>query len=482
MTLASAWESTRPFRVAVVLLALAAMAVRAQDSTASTSCDGKTIREIRVSALRPPFKGQVAYWRLLARSIGLHHATTDTVIIRRFLALETGGECSDFRMRESARLLREQPFLTDVSVKSVPVDPRGVRIDVQTTDEISVLAAASFGHGHVSYLEIGNENMFGEAWLLAIHGANRELEGRSAGFRMTDYQFLKKPYQLDVAGDWGQHAASWLVGASHAYLTDLQRIAWEVGVGRTNPELVALGRGEDLDALALQFRSFGADIGGVVKLGNFKTPILIGGVVTAVRREIIGGLAVTDSGLVSDTTLRGRYPKVSRARFGGIAAWRNLNFVAVNGFNALTATEDVPTGFQLFTQLGRGTHSLAGASDIYTLGDVLAGVGSGKSYSELHLITEGRREIGRPSWDGIVSSGLLAIYLKPTETNLLRAWTAFATRTRTPSRSATSGRTGFRKSVSNVKCPSVCGISMKPPINESTARITNGIVISFPGI
>jgi len=86
----------------------------------------------------------------------------------------------------------------------------------------------------------------------------------------------------------------------------------------------------------------------------------------------------------------------------------------------------VPTGFQLFTQLGRGTHSLAGASDIYALGDVLAGVGSGKSYSELHLITEGRREIGRPSWDGIVSSGLLAIYLKPTETNLLRAWTAFA--------------------------------------------------------
>jgi hypothetical protein len=45
---------------------------------------------------------------------------------------------------------------------------------------------------------------------------------------------------------------------------------------------------------------------------------------------------------------------------------------------------------------------------------------------DLHLITEGRREIGLPSWDGIVSSGLLALYLKPTENNLLRAWTAFA--------------------------------------------------------
>jgi hypothetical protein len=426
MTLAFAWESTRPLGVAVVLLAVAAGGARAQDSTASTSCDGKTIREIRVSALRPPFKGEGAYWRRVARSIGLHHATTDTVIIRRFLALESGGECSDFRLRESARLLRDQPFLTDVSVKSVPVGLNGVRIEVQTTDEISALVSASFGHGHVSYLEIGNENMFGDAWLLAIHGANRQLEGRSAGFRMTDYQFLKKPYQLELAGDWGQHASSWLVGASHGYLTDLQRLAWEVGFGRTNPGLVALSRGEDLDDLALQFRSFSADIGGVVKLGNLKTPLLIGGIVTFVRREVIGALAVTDNGLEPDTTLVTRYPKISRARFGGILAWRNLNFITVDGFNALTATEDVPTGVQLFTQLGRGTHSLAGASDIYALGDILAGVGSGVSYSELHLITEGRREIGLPSWDGIVSSGLLALYLKPTENSLLRAWTAFA--------------------------------------------------------
>src|SRR5690242_3885212 len=426
MTLAFAWESTRPLGAAAVLLALATAGARAQDSTASTSCDGKTIREIHVSALRPPFKGEGAYWRRIARSIGLHHATTDTVIIRRFLALESGEECSDFRIRESARLLREQPFLTDVSVKSVPVDARGVRIDVQTTDEISALASASFGHGHVSYLELGNENMFGDAWLLAIHGANRELEGRSAGFRMTDYQFLKKPYQLEVQGDWGQHASSWLVGASHAYLTDLQRVAWEVGFGRTNPELVALSRGEDVDALALQARNFGADIGGVVRLGKLKTPILVGGVVTFVRREVVGALAVTDTGLEPDTTLVSRHPKFSRARFGGILGWRNLNFVTVNGFNAVTATEDVPTGVQLFTQLGRGTHSLAGASDIYTLGDILAGVGSGVSYAELHLITEGRREIGLPAWDGIVSSGFLALYLKQTENNMLRAWAAFA--------------------------------------------------------
>jgi hypothetical protein len=426
MTLAFPWDATlRPFG-GFLLLAVMASVARAQDSTRTTSCDGKTVHVIHVNAQRPPFKGEVAYWRRVARKIGLHHATTDTVIIRRFLVLETGDKCSDFRVRESARLLRAQPYLTDVSVKAVPDDSGGVSIDVQTTDEISALASASAGAGRLSYLEIGNENMFGKALLLAVHGANQVVEGHSGGFRATDYQFLRNPYQLDIDADWGQHASSWLIDAFHGYLTDLQRIAWEVGFARTNPQLIELSRGDNLDDLALEFHSIGADIGGIVKLGNFKTPFLVGGVVTLVRREVVGGLAVTDKGLEPDTTLLSSYPRISRARYAGIAGWRNLNFITVNGFNSLAGTEDVPTGGQLFFQLGRGTHSLSGASDVYTLGDVLAGVGSGKSYAEIHLISEGRRQLGIRQWDGIVTSGLFAVYLKPTELNLLRGWGGFA--------------------------------------------------------
>ncbi|HEY2375856.1 MAG TPA: hypothetical protein VGH98_07755 [Gemmatimonadaceae bacterium] len=426
MTLASAWDSTLRLAGTGLLLVVTASVAHAQDSVATASCDGKIVHEIRVDAQRPPFKGEIAYWRRVARKVGLHHATTDTVIIRRFLALATGQECSDFRVRESARLLRAQPYLTDVRVRAVRDDSGGVSIEVNTTDEISALASASVGRGRVSYLEIGNDNMFGDAWLLAVHGANQQVAGHSAGFRMSDYQFLRKPYQLDVEADWGQHASSWLIDAFHGYLTNLQRLAWEVGVARTNPQLVELSRGEDLDDLALEFRSVGADIGGIVKLGNLKTPILVGGVVTLVRREVVGGLAVTDHGLESDTTLDSRYPRVSRARYAGILAWRNLNFIAIEGFNSLAGTEDVPTGAQLFGQLGRGTHSLSGASDVFTLGDILAGVGSQKTYAELHLISEGRHQIGLSAWDGVVTSGLLGVYLKPTKLNLVRAWTEFA--------------------------------------------------------
>ena len=427
MTLALAWDAKVRQFGGFLLLATAPSVLRAQDSTRMTSsCDGKTVHVIHVNAQRPPFKGEIAYWRRVARELGLHHATTDTVIIRRFLALETGDKCSDFRVRESARLLREQPYLTDVSVKAIPDESGGVTIDVQTTDEISALASASVGQGRLSYLEIGNENLFGQAWLLAVHGANQVVAGQSRGFRATDYQFLKKPYQLDVQADWGQRSSSWLIDAFHGYLTDLQRVAWEVGVARTNPGLVELSRGQDLDDLALQFRSTGADIGGIVKLGNLRTPFLIGGVMTLVRREVVGGLAVTDHGLEPDTTLVSSYPKISRARLAGIGAWRNLNFITVTGFNSLAGTEDVPTGAQLFGQLGRGTHSLSGASDVFTLGDILAGVGSQRTYAELHLIAEGRRQLGIPRWDGVVSSGLFAAYFKPTGWDLLRGWSAFA--------------------------------------------------------
>src|SRR5437763_10747820 len=111
------------------------------------SCDGRVVHEIRVSALRPTFKGEAAYWRRAARSIGLHHTTTDSAVVRRFLALETGGLCTDFRMRESARLLREQPFLADATVRSVHHDRCGGGIEVENVDEIPTIIGGRFRRG-----------------------------------------------------------------------------------------------------------------------------------------------------------------------------------------------------------------------------------------------------------------------------------------------------------------------------------------------
>ena len=392
----------------------------------SLTCDGRTISEIRVTTLRPPFTGEAAYWRRVARSLGLHHTTTDTAVVRRFLALETGGKCSDFRIRESARLLREQPFLASANVQSFPDASGGVRVEVETTDEISATASASLGGGRLSYLEIGNENMFGDAWLLAIHGSDRQLEGRSAGFRMSDFQFLGRPYQLDAQADWGERTSGWLLAASHGYLTDLQKIAWEGGVSHVGQEFIELSRGQDKNDVAQKYQRNAADLGGVFKLGNLRTPILVGGLLNYVNAKPRGVVAVTDHGIVTDTSLASFYPPITRTRLTAVGAWRNLNFIAVRGLEALTATQDVPTGFQLFGQFGHGVPTFGGTDDFWLLADMLAGAGSPKTYGELHVINEARRDLNTAVWDGIVSSGRLAFYWEPNELETLRAWTDFA--------------------------------------------------------
>src|SRR5690348_1652697 len=243
---------------------------------------------------------------------------------------------------------------------------------------------------------------------------------------MSDYQFLDRPYELDAQADWDQRSSGWLLAASHGYLTDLQRIAWEAGLGQLHQEFITLHRGEGIDDLALAFRRSAADVGGVVKLGNIRTPILLGGALTVLRFDRTGSFSVTKNGVNADTALSTRYGPQRHTRLTGIGAWRNLNFVTARGFDALTATEDMPTGFQLFGQLGRGVRTFQGESDLFTLGDMLAGIGSGVTYAGLHMITEARHQIGASNWDGIISSGRLGLYWKPGDPNLVRAWTEFA--------------------------------------------------------
>src|SRR5437867_84984 len=410
---------------ALLLLCVIALDARAQAAprdAAMTSCDGRVIRAINVNPQRPPFQGSAAYWRRFARLFGLHHATTDSAVVRRFLALRTGGQCSAFRLRESERLLRAQPYLVDATVRSVPVDSFGVRIDVETVDEIAAIGALSLSGMHVSAIEIGNENLFGEAWLLAVHGSDRPLEGKAAGFRAKDFQFLGRPYVLDVKAEHGQRTSSFQLGAGHAYLTDLQRIAWETAIAHADRSFMLVRRGRHVDDLAVRYRRLAADVGGVLRLGGSERPILLGGVATVTRLDPTGVFAVTDTGVVPDTALANRYVKVRQVRLAAVGAWRALRFVTVRGFDALTGPQDVATGVQLFGEAGRGVRPFGGHNDLFLQGDMLAGIGGATHYSGFHGLIEARRNSERAVWDGVIGSARLANYWKPSPPALIRVW------------------------------------------------------------
>src|SRR5439155_12422725 len=111
--------------------------------------------------------GALAWWRKIARSIGLHHQTTSTGLVRRFVTLDPGDRCTEFRRTESQRILRAQPYIADAIVTTTRVGD-GTRIEVSTHDEVPVVGSARVRGASIRALSLGTLN---------FRGAGMRLEG-----------------------------------------------------------------------------------------------------------------------------------------------------------------------------------------------------------------------------------------------------------------------------------------------------------------
>src|SRR5687768_18558613 len=127
------------------------------------------------------------------------HVTTSPDLVRRFLLLERGDRCTSTLRADSERILRGQPFLAGASVATYDDGRGGVRVEVVTVDEISLVAsgAVSQESPHVTALRLGCSNVKG----LGIYGAG---EWRDGGFyrygwrgALTHYQLFGRPLQLN---------------------------------------------------------------------------------------------------------------------------------------------------------------------------------------------------------------------------------------------------------------------------------------------
>src|SRR6266568_2123809 len=164
----------------------------AQAADTTTRCDGLPVQRVEVQTDRPKFRGPLAWWRRLARSFGLHHATTNAGLVRRFVSLDPGLACTEFRRSESERILRAQPFLADASVVTRQ-EGESIRVGVETTDEASIVGGARLHGAHLEALNIGTLN---------FRGAGMHVEGRweqggpyrdGIGGKVTHYQLLGRP-------------------------------------------------------------------------------------------------------------------------------------------------------------------------------------------------------------------------------------------------------------------------------------------------
>ena len=381
------------------------------------ACKGERISRIDIDP-NPPFRitGDNILQKA-GRFAAKQHMTTRETVIRRFLALQLGDRCTEVRRTETERILRSQPFIADASVLAFPDGKGGVTLLVTTVDEVSIIIGAGIGGptGAIHALQLGEDNLMGAA--VHVDGEWKKGERFRDIFaaRFIDYQFLGRPYQLAAEGGRRELGSDWRTELSHPFLTALQRLSWRTTAGNQNGYFY-FRRPGDISAALRVDRSY-SDVGGVIRIGPpLGRLALVGGSLSFEDEDPAQTpVTVTDLGVLPDTStaLIGRYTKHQTARINGLWGVRNVHFLRVSGFDALEGTEDLRTGVQVATLLGKGVTFLRGKEeDWFGSTDLYAGIASPISYAALELAGEGRRDASG-DYDGMLAHGRGALYLKP---------------------------------------------------------------------
>jgi hypothetical protein len=409
--------SLRQGSLALLLAAASATMAQAQSLNGlPVTCKGERISRIDIDP-NPPFRIEgTTVWQRAGRFAARQHMTTKESVIRRYLALQLGDACTEVRRAESERILRAQPFIADATVLAYPDGNGGIILNVTTVDEVSLIVGAGVTSAtpHFRSLLLGEDNLLGSA----LHAEAQWKKGNVfrdiyAG-KLIDYQFLGRPYQFRVEGGRRELGSDWAMEASHPFLTDLQRISWRTTAGNT------LGffyfRRPDALPVALRIERSYSDIGGVIRIGPpLGRLALVGGSISFEDENPGTQPVIIDSAITADTSqaLINRYTKHQTARLNALWGLRDVHFLRVSGFDALEGTQDLRTGVQVATLVGKGVNLLRGKeSDWFGSTNLYAGAASQISYTAIEIAGEGRRDQAG-DWDGVLAHGRAAIYLKP---------------------------------------------------------------------
>jgi hypothetical protein len=398
----------------VALAALPVLRLGAQQVSHAPSgrvivpCDGQIINDIVIYADAPTIRNLQRYPRVAAIARAFHK-TTSVDVIRRFLLLSPGDRCSEIRRTESERILRAQPFIADADLLIVDNESGGVDIEVRTIDEAALVLGGSVRAAtpHVTSFLFGNANVAGQGVYASANWRDGDGFRDGVGGRLMDHQFIGRPWVVGVEGERASLGASWRFEGAYPFLTDLQRTAWRVRAGSLNgyTELRLPDAGRT--GVGLQRGFF--DVGGMVRVGLPGRLKLFGLSLTGIDEHAGDRLVHADSGVVLDLGAVPRpYLPRRTVRANALIGVRNISFVRLEGLDALTASQDVPIGFQIGTQLGRSI-PLRGMydEDLFLAGDLYAGATSQMSTVRLQLQAEGRRAIGTGMWDDVLTTGRL---------------------------------------------------------------------------
>lgn len=380
-----------------------------------TRCDGATVShvEIRRSARTVMDKAQAPGWSRALLQPLLLGTPTRASAIEPFVQLHDGGPCTEQRRAESERLLRLLPYLADATVRVYDEPDGRVRVEVETSDDIRPIIGLELRKSQLNDLELGNGNINGSGQLAAARwhqgGAYRD----GLGVRYADFHVLGAPNILNALyyraplGSFGQ------LSLGRPFYTDLQHTAAYAGYVKDGGYLpFTRPVGDPFSVYTTRER---ADAGVAFRLNTIgRVTYLVGAIANYERRTAASSaVIVTDKALIDTTTpeLTGRYREQRNTRAAIALGIRALTFARVRAFDGLERVQDVATGMQFSTTIGKSV----GGDDRrpFVTADLYAGRGDDDSFIALRVQGETRQNPG--GWGNGVASGRFAWYLHPSK-------------------------------------------------------------------
>ena len=379
------------------------------------ACSGQVIADVSVLSLPPSYGGMISRTPWMNRAATSIHMTTEPHVVENLVLLKKGAPCSALLRLETERLLRAQPFLADASVIAYRAGTDSVRVEVITIDEPALLGSLGVKSETPFFraVQFGNGNLRGR-------GVSALAGWRDGGFyrdtwqlRYSNFQLFSAPVQMHITAILRDHGFDATGQVTYPFFTDVQPRAWRVAMGAN--EILVPFRFPGQRPVSLGVRRQFVDGGAVARIGEPGHLAIVGGSVTLERGAPIGEpVVVTDSGLIPDAgeALRDRYRVFRSSRVNLLIGYRQVNFLRVSGFDALSGTQDMRRGVQAALAIGRGM-SIAGGSpdELFMAGNLYGGVGSAVSFAGVEVLAEGRRQGGE--WQNLLVSGRFGTYFRP---------------------------------------------------------------------
>ncbi len=324
-------------------------------------CDGRTIAAIEFVGARRSLLGP----RLDPVATVVNNAMfalqpqTRTKVVERFLLLREGDVCEEQRRVESERVLRAQPYISDVAIRVLPHSEGEVRLRVETIDEWVLYTEVWGVEGLPAGIELGTGSIAGTGKgfrLLTELGRGGEV---GWGAKFKNPQFLGQPIILDLAFSSRPFVDSWSFGLQRPALTNFQRNSWN--------SLVASNRGfytlfdPVLRSVTVEYEQRTAAFIGSRRLGPDNAPWFVNGTLDWERAQRRRVVQIRDNGPVDippPPEVALRYPVFDATRIGVGASYRRLRFRPIRGLGALSAPEDVTLGYDTWFSARLGIAAL----------------------------------------------------------------------------------------------------------------------------